>query len=319
MAQKAQAKEQKKQLTKRQKDFLEIFGNKLGLVYQSCADAKLPPRTYYNWMKQPEFSEAVEDVKTRLKDFGEGALFSLIKKGNPRAVVFFNKTKNKDRGYVERIETEEVGEVRDQKMELTIINSPEDLKKLENSNDMSAGDKPENKILIVDIETTNFLQRGGLIVEIGIVSVNLENGNVEVLYDEKVKEEGLTKEHADSWIFNNSDLKIDDCLNAKPLDLKKISELLANNRVTSYNTEFDFGFLRDRGVIINELPCLMKISKDVCKIPMKSGEGIKMPSFQEAWNKIVGEEYEEKHRGVDDAIHEARVAFELYKTGDFKC
>lgn len=34
-----------------------------------------------------------------------------------------------------------------------------------------------NKILILDIETTGFLQQGGKIVEIGIVELDLSNGN----------------------------------------------------------------------------------------------------------------------------------------------
>jgi len=34
------------------------------------------------------------------------------------------------------------------------------------------------KIVIVDIETSGFQHQGGLIVEVGIVSLNLQTGNI---------------------------------------------------------------------------------------------------------------------------------------------
>lgn len=264
----------------------------------------------------PELKILCQQEREKIIDVAENRLFAAANNGSKWAIDKIISTIGKERGYVERQETEQVGAIPDQKMELHIVEKPEDLKKPDQvENSMEEGDK----ILIVDIETTNFLQRGGLIVEIGIVELNLLTGKVEVVYNELVKEEGLSLDHAESWIFKNSDLKLEDCMNAKPLDLKKISELLAEKPVTAYNTEFDFGFLRNRGVKICEIPCLMKLSKDVCKIPNKNKEGIKMPNFQEAWNKIIGEEYIESHRGVDDAVHEARVAFELYKKGVLKC
>jgi hypothetical protein len=119
-------------LTKKQKDFLVIFENKLCIVSPSCRAAKIGRKTFYDWCeKNPTFKQAVEDTKVNQKDFGENALLSLVQKGNPAATIFYNKCKNKDRGYVERTEVEQVGEVKDQKLELVIIDSPEDLKKFE--------------------------------------------------------------------------------------------------------------------------------------------------------------------------------------------
>ena len=91
-------------LTKKQKEFIEIFKNQLCLVTQSCIKAKTPKRTYYNWLEIPLFREAIEEAKTSIKDFGEAALYSLIRQGNPAAIIFFNKTINRDRGYIEKHE-----------------------------------------------------------------------------------------------------------------------------------------------------------------------------------------------------------------------
>ena len=61
-----------------------------------------------------------------------------------------------------------------------------------------------NKIAVLDIETTGFLSDGGLIVEIGIVELNLSDGSTNVVYDTLVKEEGFCDNHKNSWIFQNS-------------------------------------------------------------------------------------------------------------------
>jgi DNA polymerase-3 subunit epsilon len=64
----------------------------------------------------------------------------------------------------------------------------------------------EKKILIIDIETTGFLNAGGKIVEIGIVELNLTTGSRNVLVDELCYEDGLTYyEMGKAWIVKNSD------------------------------------------------------------------------------------------------------------------
>jgi hypothetical protein len=56
--------------------------------------------TYLNWRdKDPKFAEMMDVVRQMQKDFGEGALMSLVGQGDTTAVLFFNRTINKDRGY----------------------------------------------------------------------------------------------------------------------------------------------------------------------------------------------------------------------------
>ena len=174
------------------------------------------------------------------------------------------------------------------------------------------------KIAIVDIETTGFLYDEGLIVEVGIVLLDLKTGKIEKIYDELVKEDGFGEEHKGSWIFNNSDLTHDEVIEAKPLDNVKIQEIFNKYHATAYNKKFDFDFLKSRGLVISELPCPMIIATDICKILHVNGFGNKWPKVQEAWEFFFGDTgYIEKHRGADDAKHEAQIVYKLFEMKKF--
>ena len=68
-----------------------------------------------------------------------------------------------------------------------------------------------SKILIIDIETTGFLDKGGKIVEVGIVELDTETGSRKIIFDKVTHEKGITRaEVENSWIINNSDLKVED-------------------------------------------------------------------------------------------------------------
>jgi len=86
-----------------------------------------------------------------------------------------------------------------------------------------------SKILIIDIETTGFLQQGGKIVEVGIVELDLSNGNREIIFDSVCWESGLTEKEVDeSWIVKNSDLTKEAIRTSKNLKVLKpqIQEIL---------------------------------------------------------------------------------------------
>lgn len=182
-----------------------------------------------------------------------------------------------------------------------------------------------SKILILDLETTGFLQQGGKIVELGIVELDLTNGERKILFNEVCHEKGITAEEIEkSWIVQNSDLT---------LELIKYSENLENKRkriqrilddyplgATAFNNVFDFGFMEDRGFVFpKKLPCPMKLSTDICKIPHPNGYGLKWPKVEEAHFIFFGDVgYVEKHRGADDAYFESEIVFKLYQLGVFK-
>lgn len=179
------------------------------------------------------------------------------------------------------------------------------------------------KILIIDLETTGFTPKTGKIVEIGIVELDISNGEKKILFDEVVLEEGITIEEVEkSWIVANSTLTVDMIMtstrleNLKPRIQRIINSYPAGS--TAFNNVFDFNFMDDRGFVFpKKLACPMKLATNVCQIPKVRG-GFKWPKVQEAYEFFFGKtEYIETHRGADDAFHEADIVYELYKRGIF--
>lgn len=182
-----------------------------------------------------------------------------------------------------------------------------------------------SQILLLDIETTNFQNKGGKIVEIGIAELDTETGDIKKLFDEVTHEDGITrKEVENSWIVKNSDLTVEMIRTSKNLKhyKKVIQEILYRHfkGCTAYNNVFDFGFMGSRGLIFpKRLPCPMKLMTPVCKIPSSFKKNdYKWPTAQESYDFLFpGTGYVEKHRAYDDAHHEAEIVFELIKRGVF--
>lgn len=183
----------------------------------------------------------------------------------------------------------------------------------------------ENKILILDIETTGFLHNGGKIVEIGITELDLTNGECKLIFDEVTHEKGITREEVEnSWIVKNSSLTVDAVRHSIRLDkLKdKIQNIINSYPLgcTAYNNQFDFGFLENRGFFFpKKLADPMKILTPIMKLPKTRGYGYKWPSVEEAKRHYYGAtDYVEEHRGGQDSIDEAKIVYKLYLEGHFK-
>ena len=111
---------------KKKKLMIEVLKNQLGIVSVACRQVGIHRDTHYKWMKEDEnYKHFVEEAEFEVKDFGEHSLFKLIKEGNPAAVIFFNKTKNRDRGYIEKREIEH--STNDFKVEINIPKEVKDL------------------------------------------------------------------------------------------------------------------------------------------------------------------------------------------------
>lgn len=180
------------------------------------------------------------------------------------------------------------------------------------------------KILVIDIETSGFLPKGK-IVEVGIVELNLDTGEINVLFDEVVNPFGDNlSEFSNSWILNNSNMTFDEVKNAKRsfnearLDIQTIINSYPLG-ATAFNNKFDFGFLENYGIKFpRKQPCPMLLSTNVCKIAGKYGK-YKWPSCTEAFKFFIKDaDYVEAHRGASDAADEAKIVYELYKRGIFK-
>jgi len=180
----------------------------------------------------------------------------------------------------------------------------------------------DNKVAVIDIETTGKEPERDLILEIGIVELSLISGETKILFDSLVKEPKFGEKNRDAWIFDNSDLRFENFENAPLFDKlrQEISEILHQYPITAFNKSFDLGFLKAREINIpKELPCIMLTAQNILKIPYKYDRSrYKIPNVQEAWDFFFpNSDYIEKHRAADDAIHEAKILFELCKRGQF--
>lgn len=103
----------KKQMGKKQLDYLKVLEKNMGLVTQSCKNfGDMSRANHYRWMDMYDgFKERVEEISDQNIDFAEGKLLSLINDGEPAAIFFYLKCKAKKRGYNEKQEIEHSGNI----------------------------------------------------------------------------------------------------------------------------------------------------------------------------------------------------------------
>lgn len=76
-----------------------------GIVSDACRAFGISRQTFYEWVKKDSvFAEMVEEAKEAAIDYVEGKLFSQIGQGDTTAIIFFLKTRGRNRGYSERLE-----------------------------------------------------------------------------------------------------------------------------------------------------------------------------------------------------------------------
>jgi hypothetical protein len=84
-------------------EFLAVFEQKMCLLSVTCRALNMSRETYYGWIKKDHnFLKRCQEIQVALKDFGEAKLISLMNADNANAIIHFNKTKNRDRGYGEQ-------------------------------------------------------------------------------------------------------------------------------------------------------------------------------------------------------------------------
>ena len=83
---------------------LEALEKSLGVVTTACKSIGLARSTFYEWLKEDSFKQAVNEIQEVAIDFAESQLHKQIADGNTSATIFYLKTKGKKRGFVERQE-----------------------------------------------------------------------------------------------------------------------------------------------------------------------------------------------------------------------
>jgi hypothetical protein len=75
--------------------------------------ANITKITLNDWIRnEPGFKDLIEEMHENKQNFAEEALMKLVAKGDPNAVIFVNKTLNKDRGYADKQTIEHTGTIK---------------------------------------------------------------------------------------------------------------------------------------------------------------------------------------------------------------
>lgn len=184
------------------------------------------------------------------------------------------------------------------------------------------------KVLVLDIETTGLDFNKDLIVEVGIVELDLLTGEIKELFSSLCREDALRAKHRDSWIFDNGYIKVEDVRSAPSFndirgDIQDILDAYPSG-VLAFNKKFDFTFMRKRGFKFVDSGCIMLACTNICKIPSRSRYGCyKWPNAEEAYNILCMDKndmtlFVESHRGADDAKHEAEILYKIIKDHHFE-
>lgn len=120
------------QMDSNKKEILESLEKHKGIVTTACASIGLARSTYYSWLRSDdEFAEAVAEIGETAIDFVESKLMQKINgitminenaksdEDDPTyilppsdtAIIFFLKTRGKKRGYVERMEVDNLNPI----------------------------------------------------------------------------------------------------------------------------------------------------------------------------------------------------------------
>lgn len=98
-------KQEQERTIKKKATFLLAFELSAGNVSMACKKAKISRNTYYRWCNEdPDFKEACWEVDESMLDLAESQLKKKIKEGtSDTLLIFYLKTKGKDRGYIEKV------------------------------------------------------------------------------------------------------------------------------------------------------------------------------------------------------------------------
>ncbi|MGY5550789.1 phBC6A51 family helix-turn-helix protein [Riemerella anatipestifer] len=82
---------------------LSCLKDTLGIVNSACIKAGIARETYYRWYRaDKEFRRRADDITETQIDVAEASLLRKIKDGDTTSIIFYLKTRGKDRGYMEK-------------------------------------------------------------------------------------------------------------------------------------------------------------------------------------------------------------------------
>ena len=108
--------------------FLRSLKSNLGLVYASSKETGISVEDHNRWMSEDsDYKKQVSEIDGHAIDYVESTLLKLVEEKNPQAIMFYLKTKGKERGYVEKTSA---AESKDKGEDLPVDMSREDKRRI---------------------------------------------------------------------------------------------------------------------------------------------------------------------------------------------
>lgn len=86
-----------------QNKMIQAMEKNLGVVTTACTEIGIHRSMHYHWMQNDEkYYNAIKEIENVAIDFVESKLHACIKDMDTTAIIFFLKTKGKERGYSEK-------------------------------------------------------------------------------------------------------------------------------------------------------------------------------------------------------------------------
>lgn len=93
------------------KRLLKALQKNMGIVTKACDDVGLNRSTFYGYYKDDkQFADDVDSMNDYVLDFAESKLLENIEEKKETSIIFYLKTKGRNRGYIERKEVVEAND-----------------------------------------------------------------------------------------------------------------------------------------------------------------------------------------------------------------
>ena len=182
------------------------------------------------------------------------------------------------------------------------------------------------------LDKLDWSKYGDLVVDVGITEVSLKNHTVKEVYSAIVGYDvsTWTEEMKTSWIFENTDLTVEQVAAGKPFSQvrREVHNIVKDRFLTTYNVQYDldkflYRFPWNFRNLFKECRDIMFSARDICKLksPLYGVKEYRYPKLDYAYEHILQGEDPAGINGVQDhrALSDARVAshvmIKLYDDG----
>ena len=187
-------------------------------------------------------------------------------------------------------------------------------------------------VMVIDLETTGLrgIKEGDKILSVGIADVELDTAQVRPVFYTPIRQE-LDEHDRRCWLILNGHLTAEEIERAPFSEAQAATitaSILADQLVTSYNTEFDLdtflypwwaeniGPYFENGM--RRAPCIMQTADRIKEIPRRERiDGTAYPSLVASFSTLVHLPMKRAHNALDDAVMAGEVLVKLHKMGLF--